>query len=66
MSISLPWSEVMRRVAKRIEDLHIQLEKAPPDEIRHLQGQIAAFRYVEAMPNHLPHTDQMIGDSDEI
>ena len=65
MSVSLPWSEVERRVAARIDDLHIQLEKALPDEVRHLQGQIAAFRFIQAMPNHLPHSDQMIGDSTE-
>lgn len=65
MSISLPWHEVMRRVTARIDDLHFQLEKAPPEDVRHLQGQIAAFRFVQAMPSHLPDADQMIGDSGE-
>lgn len=62
MSISLPWHEVERRVNARIDDLHTQLEKATPESVAHLQGQIAAFRYVLTMPKTLPHSDQMIGD----
>lgn len=65
MSIALPWREVQRRITVRIDDLHRQLESAAPDDCRHLQGQIAALRFVEAMPKTLPDPDNQIGDSEQ-
>lgn len=63
MSAALPWHEITRRIDARIGDLHRQLETAPPEDVRHLQGQIAGLRYVADMPKNLPHDDQMIGDA---